>query len=233
MRTLAISDIHGCSIALETLLETVHLTPKDTLITLGDYIDKGPDSKGVLDKLINLYKNYRLIPLKGNHEIKMLQARQSDPDECFWLEFGGRETLNSYSKLGRKKTLANVPEEHWNFIQNLCVDYWQTDNHIFVHANLDPNLSLKRQSEYDLFWKKFNYQAPHYSGKTMICGHTSQKNGKPINLGHRICLDTWVCGDGWLTCLELESGKIWQANQRGQIQTAYINEFECNLLTAI
>ncbi|MDJ0562930.1 MAG: metallophosphoesterase, partial [Microcystis sp. M49629_WE12] len=74
MRTLAIGDIHGCSKALDHLLEIVNPKPQDTLITLGDYVNKGRDSKGVIDRLISLHKQGNLIPLKGNHEIIMLQA---------------------------------------------------------------------------------------------------------------------------------------------------------------
>jgi serine/threonine protein phosphatase 1 len=59
----------------------------------------------------------------------------------------------------------------------------------------------------------------------MICGHTSQKSGQPISLGYAICIDTWVYGKGWLTCLDVNSGEIWQANQKGQLRTALIEEF--------
>ena len=232
MRTLAITDIHGCSNALETLLETVQLKPQDVLITLGDYVDKGPDTKGVLDKLIHLSQHYQLIALKGNHEIQMIQSRHNISEKHLWLDMGGKETLDSYAKLGRQSTLSNIPNEHWYFIENICLDYWETDSNIFVHANLDPHLSMKRQSDYELFWRKFDYRVSHYSGKTMICGHTSQKNGNPINLGHRICIDTWACGEGWLTCLEVETGKIWQANQKGKIKTASIDQFKPSLVNS-
>lgn len=224
MRTLAIGDIHGCSTAFEILLETVQLQPEDRLITLGDYVDKGPNTRGVLDRLIALECSHQLIPLKGNHEIKMLEARHSPTDKAFWLNFGGEETLASYPKQGHKNPLAKIPDAHWDFIENHCLNWWETDAHIFVHANLDPHLPLNQQSDHDLFWQKFGDRLPHYSGKTMICGHTSQKTGKPINLGHRICIDTWACGKGWLTCLDVHSGQVWQTNQKGQVRTAWIDE---------
>lgn len=225
MRTLAISDIHGCSTAFETLLQALRLQPDDTIVTLGDYVDKGPDSKGVLDRLIDLQRSYRLIPLKGNHEVEMLAALEN-PLECTsWLEAGGNETLASYSTENQEVSLANIPQAHWHFIENSCVDWWQIEDYIFVHANLEPDLPVEKQSEYCLFWQKFHNPAPHCSGKIMICGHTSQKDGKPVNLGHAICLDTWVYGDGWLTGLEVESGKIWQTNQQGQLKTTWIDEF--------
>jgi len=67
--------------------------------------------------------------------------------------------------------------------------------------------------------------APHCSGKIMVCGHTSQKSGVPLNLGHAICIDTWAYGKGWLTCLDVISGRVWQANQAGQQREAWIDEF--------
>ncbi|MFN9316551.1 MAG: serine/threonine protein phosphatase, partial [Microcystis sp.] len=82
-----------------------------------------------------------------------------------------------------------------------------------------------RQPEYKLFWEKFQYPAAHSSGKTMICGHTSQKSGKPINLGHAICIDTWAYGQGWLSCLDVETGKLWQVNQRGNFRISQIQDY--------
>ncbi len=230
MRVFAVSDIHGCLTAFETLLKTIELRPEDILITLGDYVDKGPDSKGVLDCLISLHQSYQVISLKGNHEIKMLEARDDDSSKNFWFNFGGKQTLNSYGKSNKKNQFSQIPKVHWNFLEKSCLDYWETDQNLFVHANLDPHLSLEKQSDYELFWKKFCERNPHYSGKTMICGHTSQKSGKPINLGHRVCIDTWACGKGWLTCLEVNSGQMWQANQKGQVKTANIDEFRCSLV---
>jgi len=77
-----------------------------------------------------------------------------------------------------------------------------------------------------LYWEKFRNPAPHFSGKTMVCGHTSQKSGKPVNLGHAICIDTRIYDNGWLTCLDVTSGQVWQANELGQQRTASIDEFK-------
>src|SRR5690348_9795781 len=93
MRLLAIGDIHGCLRAFTTLLDLVALHPDDQIITLGDYVDRGPDSRGVLDRLVALYDTGRLIPLRGNHDVMMLGAREI-PDP-FWLGFGGAATLLS------------------------------------------------------------------------------------------------------------------------------------------
>ncbi|MEA5533571.1 metallophosphoesterase family protein [Crocosphaera sp. XPORK-15E] len=232
MRTLAVGDIHGCSTAFDCLLDAVQLQPEDKLITLGDYVDKGPNSNEVLNRLLELYQNHQLIPLKGNHEMAMLAARQEGRSQDFWLAIGGKETLESYHKQGNLPSLAHIPDEHWDFIDRHCLDWYETDDHIFVHANLDPDLPLKKQSEHDLFWQKLYPRDPHYSGKTVICGHTSQKDGQPVNLGHQICLDTWACGDGWLSCLDVDTGKLWQTNQKGQVRTTSIDKF-CNVPSII
>ncbi len=225
MRYLAISDIHGCSRAFERLLEIVRPQPEDIIITLGDYLNKGPDSKGVIERLIRLTQTHQLIPLKGNHEVQLLQARNHHFKHSVELQYLGIETLISYSLFDRELTLDNIPESHWEFLAHSCLNSWETEHHIFVHANLHPKLPLNRQPDEHLFWEKFTQPRPHYSGKTMICGHTSQKSGKPLDLGHAVCIDTWACGGGWLTCLDVYGGQVWQTNQQGQVQISRIEQF--------
>ncbi|MDY7022420.1 MAG: metallophosphoesterase family protein [Cyanobacteriota bacterium] len=227
MRTLAIGDIHGCSIAFDTLMEAIQLKPTDRLITLGDYIDRGPDARGIIDSLIGLHDRGQLIAaLRGNHEIMMLEARRYSHRLEGWLSCGGRETLASYATSPKTRgRIEDVPDEHWHFIDEICRDWWETENHFYVHGNVNPNKPLSQQSSQDLFWTRFYHAQPHYSGKTMICGHTRQKNGHPISLGYAICIDTWVYGKGWLTCLDINSGQIWQANQKGQQRTAWIEDY--------
>ncbi len=225
MRYLAIGDIHGCSQAFNQLLTLVQPQPEDIIITLGDYINKGTDSKGVVERLIQLAQTHRLIPLKGNHEVQLLQARDHHFDHSVELEHLSIQTLISYTQAGEEPSITNIPERHWEFLEHSCLNSWETEHHIFVHANLDPTLPLNQQSEFNLFWEKFIQPSPHYSGKTMICGHTSQKNGQPINLGHAICIDTWACGGGWLTCLDVNGGQVWQTNQQGQAKKSRIEQF--------
>ena len=226
MRYLAIGDIHGCSRAFERLLAVVQPQPEDIIITLGDYLNKGPDSKGVIERLIQLSQTHQLIPLKGNHELQLLQARDHHFEHSVELKYLGIETLISYSLPDRELTLTNVPDSHWEFLEHSCLNSWETEHHIFVHANLDPQLPLNKQPDSHLFWEKFTQPLPHYSGKTMICGHTSQKNGKPMNLGHAVCIDTWACGGGWLTCLDVYGGQVWQTNQQEQVHMCRIEQFQ-------
>src|SRR5262245_45828396 len=131
MRTLAIGDIHGCSAALDRLLELVRPGPDDMIVTLGDYVDRGPDSRGVLDRLIRLHLTGRLVALRGNHEIMMLTARENYQYYETWLSVGGRSALKSY---GPDATLDDVPAVHWRFIEQDCGDWYETDTHIFIHG---------------------------------------------------------------------------------------------------
>jgi serine/threonine protein phosphatase 1 len=75
-----------------------------------------------------------------------------------------------------------------------------------------------------LYWESFDNPPPHASGKIMICGHTSQKSGRPRGLGHAVCIDTWAYGQGWLTCLDVGSGKYWQADQQGETRWDWLQE---------
>src|SRR5688572_29457930 len=96
IRTLAIGDIHGCHIALENLLEQLQILPGDTVIVLGDVVDRGPGTKESIEQLLELQKSSSLIFLMGNHEEMMLDARKGDRIERAWLRYGGQETLDSY-----------------------------------------------------------------------------------------------------------------------------------------
>lgn len=224
MRVLAIGDIHGCSAALDALLAAVQPTSTDVIVTLGDYVDRGPDSKGVIDRLMALARTHELVPLIGNHDQMMLDAREGRA--CDWLVGYGLPTLASYAAPGAAASLDDVPEAHWTFLGG-CRDFHETTAHIFVHANLHPDMDLDEQPTYMMRWESLHAGnvAAHKSGKAMVCGHTSQKTGKPLNLGHAICIDTYAHGGGWLTCLDVLSGQLWQANQQRQVQTASIDEF--------
>ena len=237
MRLLAIGDIHGCLRAFNALLAAVAPTPDDQIIALGDYVDRGPDSRGVLNRLIALHATGRVIALRGNHDVMMLEARTGH--DLGWLEVGGRQTLSSYGIAQWKidgllegdgwcgdldELLAKIPQPHWRFLEEDCLPYYETDNHIFVHANLYPHLSLDEQPDYMLYWERIVEPCAHVSGKTMICGHTRQKSGRPLDLGTTICLDTNVYDGGWLTCLDVHSGRIWQANERGETRTGWLGD---------
>src|SRR5262249_3144716 len=142
-----------------------------------------------------------------------------------WLMFGGLETLASYGQSGKSGELSDVPQHHWDFLENELVDLCELESHFFVHGNVEPDRPLSKQSAEVVLWDKFDNPRPHMSGKIMVCGHTQQRSGNPVNLGHAICIDTWAYGKGWLTCLDAISGKFWQANQRGEVRTGQIADF--------
>ena len=215
-RTFAIGDIHGCSQALATLIDAISLTPKDTIITLGDYINRGLDSKGVLDRLIELSQQCHLIPLLGNHEEMLLGAREGRSDFEFFMQCGGISTLDSYGDTGR---LSLIPREHWQFIES-CRPYHETDKHIFVHANYAPNLPLDQHDSQTLHWRSLDDDppGPHYSGKTVFVGHTPQLDGWVLDMGHLICIDTGCGCGGWLTAIDVHRGKIWQSDEAGRLR---------------
>ncbi len=225
MRTLAIGDIHGCSSAMRALIHEVQPGPDDVLITLGDYVDRGPDSKGVLDLLLELEKTTQLKPIMGNHEILFLEAMTGRMEPEGWLRVGGTETLQSYSPDPAALSWESVTPEHLEFLSKRCLRYHEDAANLYVHANANAYYSLADQSDDWLFWTRFDDIFPHSSGKRIICGHTAQKGGWPNVKPYAICLDTWVYGSsGWLTCMDVGAGTFVQANQAGTIRRFPLEE---------
>jgi serine/threonine protein phosphatase 1 len=219
MRVLAIGDVHGCSLMLDDLLAWVAPAADDTLVTLGDYVNRGPDSRGVLDRLVAMKRDgKRLVCLRGNHELMMLAARTGDRGaSADWLGVGGLQTLGSYGRApGRSGALADVPQEHWDFLEYNLLDYFETPTHVFVHAGLSPEEPLDEQDDMWLYWEFLRDDMRHVSGKTIVCGHTSQKGGVPKVVPGAVCIDTYAHGGGWLTCLDAASGRYWQVNLMGK-----------------
>ena len=211
-RIIAIGDIHGCSTALAALIKAIDPKPDNILITLGDYVDRGIDSKGALDQLITLVDQCHLIPIMGNHDEMMLNARNGKGDFAFWMNCGGIVTLDSYGDSGR---LNLIPKEHFRFLES-CVRFHEIETHFFVHANYKPDLPLAKQDDHTLRWLSLRdfVPGPHISGKIAVLGHTPQPD--VLNLGHLICLDTGCCDGGWLSAMDVTSGQIWQVNEKGE-----------------
>ncbi|MBK1832518.1 metallophosphoesterase family protein [Roseibacillus ishigakijimensis] len=219
MRTLAISDIHGCLAPLQQLWDVLAPKPEDHVIFLGDYVDRGPDSKGVIDFLIEKSRSHRIDCLCGNHEEKFVLSRIDKTDHAHWVAvWGGQETLDSYGPRG----MEDVPDSHWQFLLR-NKPFVETESHIFVHAYLEAEVPVSEQLPYILLHQKFNHPLygppkPHFSGKIMICGHTAQKSHLPLNLGHAVCIDTDPGRGGWLTGLHVETGHYFQTNVDGQVR---------------
>jgi serine/threonine protein phosphatase 1 len=214
-RTIAIGDIHGCSVALTALLEAIAPQSEDTIVTLGDYVDRGIDSKGVIDQLILLADRCRLVPILGNHEEMMLGAREGRSDFRFWMNCGGITCLHSYGSTGR---IELVPRDHFAFLES-CLTYFETVQHLFLHANYKPDVPLDQQDLHTLRWLSLGEYVPptrHCSGKTAVVGHTPQVEA--LDLGYLKCIDTNCCYGGWLTAIDVDTGQVWQVNERGELR---------------
>jgi serine/threonine protein phosphatase 1 len=173
-----------------------------------------------------LSTTHTLVTLRGNHDIMMSEARRDQESFARWIENGGDKTLRSYSPFEDDPgKLTDVPDSHWHFLDEL-EPYFEIGTHFFVHANAYPDIPLADQPDFMLYWEKFNDPPMHESGKIMVCGHTSQKSGLPLTNGNAICIDTFACGGQWLSCLHVESGVIWQANEEGETRQLQWSEYE-------
>lgn len=212
-RTLVIGDIHGCDVALKTVLEKLCPDRNDTVVVLGDVVDRGPGSRQAVEQLLALGRRCQLILILGNHEEMMLNAATGGEWTEGWLRYGGQATLDSYGG-----ALENVPAEHWEFFKS-GRDYWLTPRNLFVHANLEPGVVLEKQIPEWLRWTHLSgLESPLLPGRRIICGHTPQKSGVPLVLPGWVCVDTFACGSGWLTALDVATNEYVQAQQSGTLR---------------
>lgn len=213
-RTIAVGDIHGCLKPFEQLLDAIELMSDDVLVILGDVADRGPESRGVIERLLDLRTQCQLVCITGNHEEMLLGAVDGTMPLQEWLRHGGAETLDSY---GRGATPSQLPQEHIDFLRSWR-DFYETPGHFYAHGNYLPRTRLDKQPWHEMRWGSLREFLPrmHCSGKTAILGHTSNKQGEILNLGYLVCIDTYAHGGGWLTALEPEAKKVWQVNIYGE-----------------
>ncbi len=188
MGLIAIGDIHGCARTLDALLRRVAPAPDDHLVFVGDYIDRGPDSQAVIERLLRLREEVACTFLRGNHEALMLDYLDRGAFDL-WRSNGGVATLQSYAN-GQQH--VHVPEAHTEFIRKTEL-YLDTPEFFFVHAGLKPHLSiaenLKRYDEDVFLWERGHIEAKRLAWeKTVVCGHTPQE--EPINRDRLISIDT-------------------------------------------
>jgi len=211
-KIFAIGDIHGCLEKLQTLIKNIGADPQnDTLIFIGDYIDRGNSSREVVDYVIRLKNKYKkVVCLLGNHEYMLIRYLEG-VDEDIYLENGGMATLHSYGiplSDEPKKRKAKIPSEHRRFYESLLLHY-ETKNYIFVHAGLKPGLPLCEQTMYDLLWIRHEFiDAEIDFGKMVVFGHTPLTY--PLIMSNKIGIDTGAVYGGKLTCVELPAVKIHQ-----------------------
>ncbi len=201
--------------ALSALLKVIGPQPNDILVTLGDVIDYGPDTRGVIDQLLLLKERTQLVTLRGNHEEMLLRVLKGQWDLESWTRHGGDQTLTSYGIIHP----AEMPKAHRDHLRN-SLPYSESTDHAFVHANYYPNLLLNETPASALFWEFLDPKRawPHFSNKTFIVGHTPQTTGEILDLGFLVCIDTDCSRGGWLTALDTTTGHYWQASQQGTLQ---------------
>jgi serine/threonine protein phosphatase 1 len=218
-RLFAIGDIHGCSIALAKLIKAIDPQAEDTIVVLGDVIDWGPDSRACVQQLIDLSNRCRFILVRGNHEEMLFAALESESELHAWLDVGGEATLKSYPY---REGDEFIDPDHVQFLKANARDYHETDEFIFVHASYDPNKPMSEHSSWILQWEfvRPEKMRPHYSGKTVVAGHTPQTSGVPLDLGFLKVIDTDCSRGGWLTALDVLGGEIFQANQSADSRRA-------------
>ena len=200
-RTVVIGDIHGCLDSLNNLLELI-LPKADTLIFLGDYVNRGPDSQGVVERLLALQKHHpRLITLKGNHDF-MFQQYFDGQESSLFLRVGGKETLASYGILHSvSEPLPLLPATHIQFFRNLPL-FFEDQHALYVHAGLEPNRHITLQRPQWCLWAREKFiNASFQLGKPIIFGHTVFP--RPYILDDKIGIDTGAVYGGQLTALIL------------------------------
>lgn len=204
-RLLAVGDIHGCLSQLEKLLGKVRPTMQDRIVFLGDYIDRGPDPRGVLDYLISFRERFpRTVFLKGNHE-EMFLDFVAGRNQLLYFNNGGETTLQSY----REGSKLRIPKAHLDFLENLRL-YYETDDHIFVHAGLRPGICPEEQNPRDLVWIREEFLFSSYDwGKTVVFGHTPRQD--VLFSGNRIGLDTGAVYGRYLSCCDVAKRQCWKA----------------------
>ena len=225
MRVFAIGDIHGHLPALDALLAILPASEEDLLVFLGDYVDKGPDVPGVLDRLIELNKQSKAVFLRGNHDQLMLDAHQNPTLHLpSWECLSGGDPLASYGTGKTRKLIKEVPAAHWDFLKETCLNYHETDTHIFVHAGIRADQHPADETVDTLHWQKLPHAAAHRSGKTVICGHTAQDNGEIADLGHTVCIDTGITKGHHLTALALDNYEFWQTGADGSTSSGKLRK---------
>lgn len=201
-KIFAIGDIHGHFNKLVSIMDKIDIDlDKDTLVFIGDYIDRGPSSFEVVEYLIDLKMHLKnIVFLKGNHE-DMLEKYLAGTDRLSYLANGGQKTLEQYLKRSQGHGTYPIPPEHLNFFDSLFL-FYQTDDYIFVHAGLRKKVPLEMQNPTDLLWIRNDFILSDYDfGKRVIFGHTPFS--EPLVQSNKIGIDTGAVYGNKLTCVEL------------------------------
>jgi serine/threonine protein phosphatase 1 len=203
-RIFIIGDVHGCLGMLQRLMEKIQWRPdSDRLIFLGDYVDRGEDSRGVIEYMLGISRSAERVDfLMGNHERILLDFIEGRDASTFFLN-GGTSTLNSYRMFRHGCENALIPDEHVDFLRSLK-PWIELDDYYVVHAGLRPGVELENQDQEDLLWIRDSFIFSAYPfRKKIIFGHTPFS--RPLVMENKIGLDTGAVYGNKLTCLELPS----------------------------
>lgn len=217
-RILAISDIHGELELFNKLLEQVgYDASTDQLILLGDYVDRGPDAKGVLERVIELEQQGAIV-LRGNHDQMMLEAAKGETGAAGnWLRNGALPTLQSYdaSIKGMKLPVTELFWEHVEFLKKTKF-YYETDGYIFVHAGVQPGVPVEETDPYVLMWIRDEFYRGYSGEKKVVFGHTPTFMMRGTHDYRAYFGDNRIIGidggavyGGQLNCLELPGEKVY------------------------
>lgn len=207
--TYAIGDVHGCLDRLTALVDLCmrHCGGRPMrLVFLGDYIDRGPDSRGVIDRLRSLQNDMpgTVVCLRGNHEALLLEAIETD-DDGLWLLNGAAQTLKSYGVT----EMAALPRDHVDWIAALPL-FFDDGRRFFVHAGVNPAVALDRQDERDLLWIREPFLSSDRDyGRLIVHGHTPLQTARPDLHRNRLNLDTAAVYGGRLTAAAFSADKTW------------------------
>ncbi len=184
---IVIGDIHGCAKSLDALLGKVTPYSDRSHIFIGDYIDRGPDSRGVVDHVREFARSHRCVFLRGNHESMLMEAVETG-NRTFWLMNGGMETLDSYDT----NTPEEIPADHLRFFCETRL-WLNTPEYLFIHAGLDPKRPVDEQLsdpdiEHTALWERRHVHRPVLWEKTVVFGHTPVT--KPLIEERKIAIDT-------------------------------------------
>jgi serine/threonine protein phosphatase 1 len=209
--TYAIPDLHGRFDLLEAAVKRIveHSSGRQsTVVTLGDYVDRGPCSREVIERLMNWKPdNLRIVNLKGNHEAMMWEVCNGLSELDWWIQNGGNRTLESYKSDPQQDfDLSIVPKAHLNWIENLSPIYIDRCR-VFVHAGVDPEIPLHQQSEGVLFWKRYRpAESQGHGRRHVVHGHDANRNA-PIATKSRTNLDALAWKTGRLVIGVFEDDK--------------------------
>lgn len=206
--TYAIGDVHGCADKLDRLLDRIraHAAGRPMrLVFLGDYIDRGPDSRRVIATIRRLQSGLDdVICLRGNHEAILLDAFRTG-DEELWLLNGALQTLVSYDAM----RAADLPREDVEWISSLRLSF-DDGRRFFVHAGVNPLASLDRQTEQDLVWIREPFLSSDRDfGRLVVHGHTPLRTGRPDLRRNRLNLDTAAVYGGPLSAAAFTAQETW------------------------